>query len=240
MDVYILFWNPATSGYTMEKFKENFKNHTQIGNWAFNDHDKVEFGNKFYLIKIGEGKTGIVGQGYITGKAYESKDWLNKSENLQYYADIWTNVTFDPDQVDDLITLEQLSEAMPDFNWYGGPSGQLLDQKNTVILNKLFIDWLDANPRLFPERAHLDVGQINLTMFDEVNEHLTEKYGKKCAICGYDYEKCFGEETAKENHLSVPFDLIVSKDLPHLIYRICNNCQRAGNDLLAQTLARKK
>ena len=120
----------------------------------------------------------------------------------------------------------------------------LYDNSSTPLsqqtLNKLFIDWLDANPRLFPEKAHLDVGQINLTMFDEVNEHLTEKYGKKCAICGYDYEKCFGEETAKENHLSVPFDLIVSKDLPHLIYRICNNCQRAGNDLLAQTLARKK
>lgn len=239
MKVYILFWNPATSGYSMEQYLENFKNHGQVGNWCFNDHQEVEFGNKFYVIKTGEGKTGVVMQGYIDGKCYEAKDWLSNNPGTAYYADIWSNVTINPETAQDILTTEQLTKAMPDFNWNGGPSGILLDQKNTVILNNLFIDWLDSHPRLFPEQAHLDVGKINLTEFGEANEHLTEKYGKKCAICGYSYEGCFGEEAAKENNLSVPFDLIVSKNLPHLIYRICYNCQKAPSDLLVKHLSQK-
>ena len=240
MATYILFWNPAISSYTMERFKDDFNNHGQVGNWSFHEHEKVKYGDKFYMVRCGEGNVGIVMQGIIESRCYEAEDWSPKNRKPIFYADIWGNVVIDSDNAPKLLTPAILTEAIPDFNWYGGHSGRLLSDKDANILNKLFVEYLDSNPRMFPDKAHLDFDSVNITDNNHVIQMLTKKYGKKCEICGYDYENNFGKVAVKKNHLKVPFDFIVSDHLPRLLYRLCPSCRGVPHETLVQRLGKLK
>lgn len=56
MATYILFWNPAISSYTMDRFQNDFKDLECVGNWSFYHHEDVEEGDYFYMVKCGEVK----------------------------------------------------------------------------------------------------------------------------------------------------------------------------------------
>ena len=68
---FILMWNPAISSATMEYHQyciENFDN--ESFNWSVYEWEKAHEGDRFYLVRVGEGKTGIVMSGIFTSEPY--------------------------------------------------------------------------------------------------------------------------------------------------------------------------
>jgi hypothetical protein len=149
MATYILFWNPAISSYTMEQFQEDFDERACVGNWSFYEHDDVDEGDTFYMVRCGEGKTGIVMRGVIMSECYEDSDWSPKQRKHIFYADIESDVTIHPEKASVMLTPDILTEKLPNFDWYGGHSGRLLSDEYAKKLDEIWFEYIHSNPQLF-------------------------------------------------------------------------------------------
>lgn len=148
MATYILFWNPAISSYNKERFLDDFDWEAGVGNWSFNEYANVRPGDRFYMVRCGEGNVGVVMKGLILTEAYESQDWSPKKRAYIHYADIYQNFTINSFEDVKLLTPDELTKEIPDFNWYGGSSGRLLDAKSAEKLDTLWEKYLAENPNL--------------------------------------------------------------------------------------------
>lgn len=235
MATYILFWNPDISSYNMERFHDDFKYGDSVGNWSFNEYEKVKKGDRFYMIRCGQGKTGIVMHGVITSKCYESGDWSPKRRRHIYYADIVHWVMVNPETAPDMLTPDLLTRLMPDFNWYGGSSGRLLSPEYAKVLDELWAKYVNNNPRMFHHcHAHInEYWQVEYTQF--FRKALRNTIPQKCEICGYAYKNYFDKEIIKKEKLFnylYPFHRSDSR----FLYSICRNCSEVPTDDLLDIL----
>lgn len=140
---FILMWNPTFSSVTMDYHLyciENFDE--EPFDWSVYEWEKAHKGDRFYLVRVGEGKTGIVMSGVFTSEPYVGDDW-NKSRGSKqiHYMDMQPNYIINPETMP-IITTEQLQKAIPDFEWSKGHSGTLLTEDQAQKLEKLFADYL--------------------------------------------------------------------------------------------------
>lgn len=138
MNTFILEWRPSISSYRMEDF-ENDINYIDYGefNWSVWDWTRARSGDNFYLVKCGEGRTGIVMKGFFTSEPYEADDWSGKNRNV-HYMDLRPTFMIHPQSPLGLLSCDFLTEVMPDFQWDGGHSGRMLPDEYVPILNDMW------------------------------------------------------------------------------------------------------
>ena len=142
MTTHIIFWNPDISSYTKERFLDDYNEKESVGNWSFYEHEKVKKGDIFFMIKCGGGKTGIVMRGEVFSDCYKDVDWSPKNRPDIYYADIIPCVCINPWSDATLLSPDELTAEMPDFNWYGGHSGRKLDDTYARKLEHMWFQYL--------------------------------------------------------------------------------------------------
>lgn len=147
MKTFILFWNPAISSYTMERMQDDLEHLTHVSNWSVWQHEDAHIGDRFFMVRCGEGKTGICMSGRFDSEPYKSKDWSGKGREV-YYMDLKADVVIDPDILPVLAT-GKLSEQIPTFDWSGGHSGRLLPSAESKKLERLWSQFLNQNERMF-------------------------------------------------------------------------------------------
>ena len=231
MKTFILMWNPAISSYTWQRFKEDQEEicnddwYEGVGNWSVWDYNEVEEDDRFFMVKVGEGKTGIVMAGYFCSGPYEDEDWSGKGRPTRY-ADLTIQAQIDPDLAD-IITTEELTKEIPDFDWTGGHSGRLLDETSAEKLELLWLKYI--NKIRFNKKA-------NAVFIKDINElsAVAERYfsrhkGHTCEKCGYNFQKVFGDDCEE----TVPYRLYLSEndkepvsedELLSRVKCICYNC----------------
>ncbi len=148
MATYILFWNPAISSYTEERFLDDFESGYGVGNWSVHEYQQLQPGDHFYMMRCGDGNVGIVMKGVFISEAYESLDWSPKNRPNIFYANIYQNFTINSFDDVKLLSPDVLEKEIPDFNWYGGHSGRLLSESNAKILDAMWEKYLEENPNL--------------------------------------------------------------------------------------------
>lgn len=109
-------------------------------NWNVWDHDKAHRGDRFFMVRVGEGKTGIVMSGHFASEPYRDEDWSGRGRTT-YYMDLDIDHIFHPERTP-ILTTAQLVEAIPDFRWTGGASGQMLAADQAATLEKLWGEFL--------------------------------------------------------------------------------------------------
>lgn len=138
----ILMWNPEISSFKLSDHKETISTMLSgICNWSVWECDKANIGDKFYLVRCGSGKTGIVMSGIFDSHPYGGRDWSGKGRRV-FYMDRSPNVILDPDLAP-MITTAELEQAIPTFDWKGGHSGRLLSQDEAKILEKLWAKFIE-------------------------------------------------------------------------------------------------
>ena len=140
---FILMWNPAYSSVTMDYHMyciEHFDD--EPFDWSVYEWEKAHKGDRFYLVRVGEGKTGIVMSGIFISEPYVAADW-NKSRGSKqiHYMDMQPNFIVNPEAMP-IVTTAQLMDAIPDFEWRKGHSGTLLTDEQAQKLEKLFAEYL--------------------------------------------------------------------------------------------------
>lgn len=239
MATYILFWNPEISSYTMERFQNDFKFGYCVGNWSITEHEKVKTGDRFYMIRCGNGKTGIVMHGIIVSKCYKSSDWSPKRRKNIYYADIDHWVMINPETASKMLTPDLLTELIPDFNWHGGHSGRLLSKEYARKLDEVWAEYLNSNPQMF-HRCEATIDEYRKSEFTPfLRKALGNSIPRKCEVCGYDYKNYFNKDIIKQAKLSnylYPLQNSNSK----LFYSLCCNCKEVPKDILLDILDKKE
>lgn len=176
MNTIILFWNPAISSYSLDDFQrelEEVSDSYDNMNWSVWEHEKAHAGDRFFMVRCGEGKTGICMSGYFSSKPYRGEDWSGRGR-VTFYMDLEPDVMIHPDYLP-ILTTEKLMAEIPSFDWTGGHSGRLLDKKDAEKLENLWSEFVDNNEDIFTPRA----------VRQEVNpsDYVTEKDQEHLVVC---------------------------------------------------------
>ena len=193
MKTYIFFWNPEVSDVTMSLYEKmlNVK-----GNWCFiwhiHDHEHVKNGDKAFVVRCGEGNTGICASGWIIDDKFE--DFQDSTpERKVFNVKMRPFVMIHPDQ-SPILSTSELQDAIPEFDWSGGMSGRMLNKKEAEMLEKLWNKFVAQHQECIQVRSYYsdsyheydeddweDYDTADLTMMIELNEEgkfYCDWYGK--------------------------------------------------------------
>lgn len=152
MNTIILFWNPAISSFKLDDYQELIENlEYEDMNWSVWEHEKAHSGDRFFMVRCGEGKTGICMSGYFCSDSYQDDDWSGRGR-VTYYMDLAIDTIIHPDYRPVLST-EKLMQTIPGFDWTGGHSGRLLDADKAEHLEKSWKDFLQKQSDMFMVRC---------------------------------------------------------------------------------------
>lgn len=138
----ILKWNPRISSFKYDNFLTVMHEYPDMRlNWSVWEYDKVQVGDRVFMVKVGEGVTGIVLSGRIAGKPYQAEDWSGCGRTT-YYCDLSIEWMSDVDKAP-IIETSELEQAIPEFRWDGGHSGVVLEKRQADKLENLYAKFLD-------------------------------------------------------------------------------------------------
>ena len=149
---YMLRWNTAISNFKIKDFEDcmkQFRDPAFCLSWSIWDWQDARIGDKVYMLRVGEGTTGIVMAGEIISEPYVDEDWSGKGR-VTHYVDIRLDQLIHPEKATILDT-EDLSESFDGIEWTGGHSGTLLSAKDAYHLEKLFDKYLVDNRKQFED-----------------------------------------------------------------------------------------
>ena len=168
---FIMRWNTDISNYTLSEFEDAMEDFFDEGfyyDWSILDYQKAHIGDKFYMIRTGEGANGVVMRGTIIGTPYPDEDWSGKGRKVYYIRMNLTNMIH-PEKTPLLLTTDELTKAIPDFNWKEGHSGEILSDSQADKLEEVWKDYIERTHAISSEEV----------MEGDFNEFYKEKGWKK-------------------------------------------------------------
>ena len=136
----ILTWNPATSDLSLEAEAQAVKRMLVTDlKWPVRDYSDVLYGDRFFVVKVGAGQTGIVMSGVFESNPYQ----VNPGES-QYYMDLAPNVMLNPAEVP-MLTTQDLQTAIPSVDWTDEQSGRMLSDEDAEKIEALWAKYLEKN-----------------------------------------------------------------------------------------------
>ena len=138
MRTFILQWRPAASDYSEGDFLADI-GHMEFGDfsWTIGAHGEAGSGDNFYMVKSGEGRTGIVMKGFFTSDPYRGDDWSDRDRNT-WFVNIRPTFMVCPTHPKGILSTQELESAIPDFKWDGGVSGKRLPERLRSMLDSLW------------------------------------------------------------------------------------------------------
>ncbi len=155
----VLKWNPAFSSYTTLHFLSDLyePNKVECGfDWSVWEYEKIKEGDRFYMLKLGYGQTGIVMRGTITSDPEEGEDWSGRGRKT-FYVYFEPDFMLDPDAFP-LLTSQELQKEISDFDWFKGHSGVVLSPEQAEKLEELWKNYMIKNREIFNEAGSKQTG----------------------------------------------------------------------------------
>lgn len=152
-NIVILKWNPAISSYNMIRFLDDIVQENAESDWSIREHERVRKGDMFYMLKVGQGQTGIVMRGEITSDPESGEDW-SKQGRKTYYSNYKAQIMINPDTFP-VLNGTLLQDNIPGFDWFGGHSGAVLDGKQAEVLESMWNAYWQENKAEFQSRLEL-------------------------------------------------------------------------------------
>ena len=137
---FIMRWNTDISNYTLAEFQEAMGDFFEEGfyyDWSIWDYQKAHIGDRFYMVRTGKGKNGVVMRGFISGAPYPDEDWSGKGRRVFYIRMKPLNM-IDPERAPMLITTNELSDKIAGFDWKEGHSGMILSDEQAAKLEDIW------------------------------------------------------------------------------------------------------
>lgn len=227
MNTFIMMWNPEISAWKMDGFESSLCHFDDAEvSWAIYDYKKAKIGDRFFMVRCGEGNTGIVMSGTISSKPYKGEDWSGKGRKV-YYVKMQLGTMIHPDR-EEILTTEKLEEAIPGFDWRGGHSGRLLDKISAGKLELLWKAYINGNEFMFDKGFAKIDDWIENCAEEIIDYYLRKMHGETCECCGFNYKKVHGRACKG----TIDYVCLDKKDccdadvLEASYHALCPNCQR--------------
>ena len=141
---FVMRWNPELSSHKVVDFEhamEDFYDDGFYYDWSIFDYEKVHVGDRFFMLKVGNGNTGIVMSGIIVSLPYKDEDWSGKGRDVRYVRMI-PDCMVHPDKTE-IISTQSLDEELPGVNWNEGHSGVLLTNEQAGKFDELWHNYMN-------------------------------------------------------------------------------------------------
>ena len=147
----------------MEQFDSDMEDYAQYEywddfNWSVHEWEKAQDGDRFFMLRVGEGKTGIFAAGHFISDPFKGKDWSGKGREV-YYMTMEFDALFHPERTE-IITTEELQRALPNIDWEKGHSGELITTEDAECLNKMWNEHIKKHAEAFRPRAVMNTKYI--------------------------------------------------------------------------------
>ena len=136
---YLLRWNPTISSYTLNDYRNDMEEYPDgfRSNWSIYEWEEAHKGDRFFMLRTGDDKAGIVYRGEFLSDPYEGDDWAGQKGKKRQYIDIGC-YDFIPANNQSPIDIELLEKEIPEIDWRKGHSGELLSEETADKLNDLW------------------------------------------------------------------------------------------------------
>jgi hypothetical protein len=135
---FLLRWNPSISSFKLETYR---KATTECPDgfgfdWSIYEWEDAHENDRYFMLRTGDEKAGIVWHGLFTSEPYEDKDWAGQEKHRHYMKmDCYDCVPADQNPP---IDIEMLEKEIPEIDWRKGHSGELLSEETAEKLNELW------------------------------------------------------------------------------------------------------
>lgn len=146
--VFVLQWNPVISDTSEDDFAQMVASRSRQFGWELYDWKSAQVGDLVYMVKCRPAPdAGIVLQGRIKSRPIPGPHWSGRGGRTHY---VWVDVDYiiNHDECP-ILSLDALEESMPDFRWDGGHSGRELPVKESIILEQMWLEYLDSHKEYF-------------------------------------------------------------------------------------------
>ena len=141
---FVMRWNPEISSHKVVDFEhamEDFYDDGFYYDWSIFDYEKVHVGDRFFMLKVGNGNTGIVMSVIIVSLPYKDEDWSGKGRDVRYVRMI-PDCMVHPDKTE-IISTQSLDEELPGVNWNEGHSGVILTNEQAGKFDELWHNYMN-------------------------------------------------------------------------------------------------
>jgi len=206
MNTYLLTWNPDNwNEWNIDDLIEKLN---QTGacrlDWSCGMTKSIQPNDRLFLIRLGKEPKGICASGYAASSVYKDRHWRDPNKtanNIIFEFDILLNPEKEKILEMDLLKSGMLSEQ----HWSTKSSGIRIKPNLVEELEKNWFDFnLQTSNLIIEQTLSLDsnlvfiegtVRQITSNKYER-NPHARkiciEKYGNKCSVCCFDFEKEYG------------------------------------------------
>lgn len=155
-NTFLLKWNPAISSYTMERLDNDMAEWadgywSDDFDWSIFEWQKAHKGDRFFMVRVGEGNTGIFAAGRFTSEPFKGEDWSGRGREV-YYMQMEFEAVFHPERAE-IITTAELEREFPHLDWHKDHSGELLEKDVAEHLELMWRDFIGQNKTIFLPRA---------------------------------------------------------------------------------------
>lgn len=218
MTTYLFTWNPERWKWTylQESIAQVQENGYCTERWSCGVTRKINIGDRAFLIKLGKEPRGLVASGWIASTVYESPHWdksLRELGHLANFVDVDWDTILNPEI--DIFPRKWLDTgAYVQMHWNSQASGVTIPDDIAFQLEQ---DWAKfLNRPVFVHETELDetnsekvflegaTRQIKVNAYERNAEARTiciNHYGLNCSICGFNFEKFYGEVGAGFIHV---------------------------------------
>ncbi len=155
-NTFLLRWNPAISSYTMARLDRDLEEWAsgywdEDFDWSIHEWQQARKGDRFFLMRVGEGNTGIFAAGRFTSDPTPGEDWSGKGREV-YYMQMTFEAVFHPERTE-IISTEELERELPHLDWRKGHSGEMVDHETADRLELMWRDFIGRNKAIYLPRA---------------------------------------------------------------------------------------
>jgi 5-methylcytosine-specific restriction protein A len=208
MKTYLFVWNPKrwTWGGIEDDVKQVDLNGVCSLRWSTGNSKLIQPGDRVFLIKVGTEPKGLIGAGFAKTSAFLDKHWSGENRMTNYVkADFETLMNPDKDLILalDVLNTGKLSKQ----NWTPQSSGISIRPELADELEGIWFDFLTTNKiRHNPfvpnsdksEKTYAEgtPSQVLMTKYERnpfARKVCIDRYGLSCSVCGFNFEKTYGE-----------------------------------------------
>ena len=173
--------------------------------WSCGVTKKIVKGDRAFLIKLGTEKpTGIMASGYSLSETFEAEHYSDP-QRTALYTELRYDILLHPKK-ERLLEREYLNQIIPEVKWSPQASGMTIHPEQAEKLEEIWKDHL-LSSGLFPVTPAEEVttpekyweGATRRISVDAYERELRARkaclvhHGYTCSVCGFDFEKIFGD-----------------------------------------------
>jgi len=201
ISTYLLTWNPAKYSWDdIDNCIHEISVHGHFNRyWSCGRSKKLRPGDRFFLLRQKIEPRGIVASGYVTSEPYRDASIYNTSGWSRYVKLVY-DVILNPAK-DKIIPRQRLSEEpFSEFHWDAQGSGITIPKQVAVHLetrwSRLTGNNLSENMNINRQYVEGSRQQVYLTSYErnpKARSACLDFHGYSCAVCGFNFEKTYGE-----------------------------------------------